>query len=455
MAYEINDTIAAIASAPGNSLRGIVRVSGETAVKTVANILCNSCGKRLLQRATNKSSFLLQANIHIPDCKRLFDVSVLVWPTKRSYAGQPSVEIHAIGSQPLLQFVMQCLIASGCRIAEPGEFTMRAFLSGRLDLTQAEAVLGIIDARNEQQFHSSLAQMAGGIAEPITGIKDRLVGILAELEAGLDFVEEDIEFISSDEINQSLSEAVSDLRETIKQIGSRGSTDEVTRVVLAGRPNAGKSSLFNALTGESAIVSEVAGTTRDYLTADVTFEDIRLRLVDTAGVEPTERGKCSIEQQMQSQAEKQIFTADILLHCVALQAHEEEQQIEGHDASHFIVVNTKADLCEPNGYACSNIATSVVDGRGIVELKSKLASTARQIANTGHSLIHSELRTTDNLRHALQAVESARTAAKSQSGEEIVAAEIRSALDEIGRIVGTIYTDDILDVVFSRFCIGK
>lgn len=456
MPYQTEDTIAAIASAPGQSLRGIIRVSGQDALSLIAKIVAPDCVDPIINAGNQQ--FQCATKILVADCERDLDALLLVWPTKSSYTGQPAVEIHTLGSLPLLQMVLQSLVDSGCRIAEPGEFTMRAFLCGRLDLTQAEAVLGLIDARNEQQFETSLAQLAGGLAQPITAVKDQLVRILAELEAGLDFVEEDIEFISNEQMLESLNQSTSQLSATIEQLNKRSSASEYTRVILAGLPNAGKSSLFNALADSTAIVSDIAGTTRDYLTADVVFDGTRIRLTDTAGLEELSDSN-SIEQQMTQQAQQQIQTADIIVHCVCGQTAAAEFPFDLPFATNsnaiVIPVVTKSDLGSTKERCKDAILTSAEQRTGLSELKSRISTAARELNETSHSLLHSSLRTAENLNQALDAVESAKSAAHAQSGDELVAAEIRSALDQIGRIVGIIYTDDILDVVFSRFCIGK
>ena len=207
---------------------------------------------------------------------------------RRSYTREPVAEFHTLGSPPLLEALLRAVCTAGARLARPGEFTLRAFLAGRFDLVQAEAVLGVIDAADRRELDVALAQLAGGLTRPLVELRGSLLDLLADLEAGLDFVEEDIRFVAGGELQRRLAAAADQVEQLRGQMRTRGRTDVEPRVVLVGWPNVGKSSLFNALTGrDAALVSERPGTTRDYLTATLSLGDSTCRLVDTAGSEPT------------------------------------------------------------------------------------------------------------------------------------------------------------------------
>ena len=272
VSLDVDDTIAAIASAPGSGLRGIVRVSGPQTVELVEALFesydSHSFPNRLRPTST-RGQLAVDEGLKV-------DIDLYLWPTKRSYTRQPTAEFHLVGSRPVLEMVLNRLCGCGARLARPGEFTLRAFLSGRIDLTQAEAVLAVIDSSGEQQLDTALRQMAGGLAGPLGAIRDDLMGTLAELEAGLDFVEEDIEFITHSQLLEQLERAGQKLEKIQQQISLRDRGAEAPRVVLWGEPNSGKSSLFNALLGtQESIVTEVAGTTTDFLVGELVFLWIR------------------------------------------------------------------------------------------------------------------------------------------------------------------------------------
>jgi len=230
MSFDIEDTIVAIASAPGDGLRGIIRVSGPQTLQCLAPIFSSPDIDSISDcKSTNAFSGELEL-----DQQSKLPGELLVWPTKKSYTRQPTAEFHTIGCKPLLQSALSKICASGARLANPGEFTLRAFLSGRIDMTQAEAVLAVIDANGTDQMNVALRQLAGGLAGPLGDIRDRLISILAELEAGLDFVEEDIEFISQQELSRQLSDSSAALQKIIEQISNRDSATETIKVVLYG-----------------------------------------------------------------------------------------------------------------------------------------------------------------------------------------------------------------------------
>ncbi|MBI1901494.1 MAG: 50S ribosome-binding GTPase, partial [Planctomycetia bacterium] len=263
--YHLDDTIAAIATAPGPGARGIVRVSGPGTVACLADFSADD--GRTLESA--KVATAVAGHFRLPGLHSPLPAEVYLWPNERSYTRQPLAEVHTIGSQPLLAMLLRAVCRRGARTAEPGEFTLRAFLSGRIDLAQAEAVLGVIEAEDAEELRVALDQLAGGVTGALVQLREQLLDLLAHLEAGLDFVEEDIAFITREELTGQLAAAQATVEKAAAQMAKRSIAVERVRIVLAGWPNVGKSSLFNALAGrEAAIVSPQAGTTRDYLTAD-------------------------------------------------------------------------------------------------------------------------------------------------------------------------------------------
>ena len=255
--------------------------------------------------------------LQLPPPLGSLECDVYVWPGVRSYTRQPSAEIHMLGSPPLLDAALGLLCRGGARLAEPGEFTLRAFLAGRLDLTQAEAVLGVIDARNERELDVALAQMAGGLAAPLQALRESLLDLLSQLEAALDFADEDLEFIPRVAVQRRLAEAAEQVQQLRDQLQGRSTANEVPRVVLLGWPNVGKSSLFNALAGNAAaIVSPAPGTTRDYLTRNIRSEGCEIVLVDTAGYQTADAARAEVEAAAQRMMEQQAKQADLILLCL-------------------------------------------------------------------------------------------------------------------------------------------
>jgi tRNA modification GTPase len=492
--HNLDDTIVAIASAPGGAARGIVRLSGPDVSKCLIKYFFPEGGRGL-------SSIIAPSAIagafHLPGYASPLPCEVLLWPDKRSYTGQPVAEIHTLGCPPLLEAAVRALAAAGARPAEPGEFTLRAFLAGRIDLTQAEAVLGAIDAAGPSELRVALEQLAGGLAAPLHHLRDTLLDLLAHLEAGFDFAEEDLAFISKEELLRLLGDAAAAVARLARQMASRGQSGEMPRVVLVGRPNAGKSSLFNALAGSAgALVSAHPGTTRDYLTAELHLGGVCCQLIDTAGMATTiARVESDVQQAAMAAALEQGRQAQVIILCLdatmPLDDWHREQALTV-SARECILVWTKVDLAfrpvarppsavsivaqpplaapslstqsrptdpwsdiQPNPLSCA-IATSSITGEGIQKLREAIRSAVLRAADARCDVVAG---TAIRCRHSLSAagacLKRAEQLSRDDQGEELVAAELRVALEELGKVVGAVYTDDVLDCIFSRFCIGK
>jgi len=457
------DTIVAIASPHGPGIRGIVRLSGPQAVDCVATIFHADCDSDIASVSNTDlvAGRLVCDGLEIPG-------NLLLWPTDKSFTKQPSAEFHTFGSTSVLELAVAELCQHGARPAEPGEFTMRAFLSGRLDLTQAEAVLAVIDAKNRKQLDVAIDQLAGGMGSRLTETRNELVAALAELEAGLDFVEEDIEFISNDAMVAKLESALGSIEQLLGQLAERDTKNDRFRVSLFGLPNAGKSSLFNCLAGEElAIVSDVQGTTTDRVSAVVEIGGQSVELVDTAGLESIGVDG-SIASMSQEHRQLETKQSDMAILCISAtdevgEIEQQLQQIDELDSESVAIVLTQVDridaqqlgAIEPR-LSVSFHATSAATSAGVDSLRQLIAQTVLESQTSESAIIGSTmLRTGQSLNEAQSAIVSALAAAKDGIGEEVVASEVRSALDCIGLIVGTIYTDDVLDVVFGKFCIGK
>ena len=542
-----DDTIVAIASPPGGAARGIVRLSGPRVRASLAacfqpdgqQVGCHahagvgmespvshgdamppptpprhgdaSDAMPLLVRAEAITGSLRLAGIASP-----LPCEVYFWPSGRSYTGQPVAEIHTLGSPPLLEAVVRALCAAGARLAEPGEFTLRAFLAGRIDLTQAEAVLGVIDAADPSQLDVALAQLAGGLAGPLHRLRDRLLDLLAHLEAGLDFADEDLPSITAEELTGQLDEAAEEVARLGRQMASRGQSAPAVRAVLVGWPNVGKSSLFNALTGQAgALVSEHPGTTRDYLTAELDLGGVKCQLIDTAGMGPEPTGQVavadasrSIEQAARVAAHQQSRQANVRIFCIESVRplnDWERSELQQAAGGARVVVLTKIDVgsgqwavrsgqdhscatASPDSCATASpeavpsqipgkallaskqwhtavytaVPTSSATGEGIDALRDELRRAVLSAGASGAEVVAgTALRCRESLRLAAASLRRARRIARrggvpaQRVGEELLAAEVRVALGELGKVVGAVYTDDVLERIFSRFCIGK
>ena len=457
--YDTDDTIAAIASAPGGAARGIVRLSGPAVIS-----ILSACFRPQGDRSPNaiRSATVLSGTIALAGTSAIrLSADVYLWPHPRSYTRQCVAEIHTVGSPPLLSALLATLCTAGARPAEPGEFTLRAFLAGRLDLTQAEAVLGVIDARGQQDFQMALEQLAGGLARPLGALRSALLDLLAQLEAGLDFVEDDIQFITPQQVATELNQAADAALRLTAQLADRARSDDLAQVALVGWPNVGKSSLFNALSpGGTALVCDEPGTTRDYLTATLDLGPVRCQLIDTAGAEPDcpEGPARSVAQAAQRLAELQSAGCDVRVLCLdssrPLNDWEQRELAEGHRAPQLIVL-TKCDGPCHTSLPSGAIATSAISGLGLEIFRQALRQAVVEISRNETAASLTAERCAESLRAAGDALSRASVLNQADGGEELLAAEIRLALDELGKVVGAVYTDDILDRIFSRFCIGK
>ena len=436
------DTIVALSSSRAPGGRAIIRLSGPNAWSISVSFF------REISRAKPDERLLLSAEIRLPDLASSLPGDLYFWPAPRTYTGQDIVEIHTLSSPPLVELLVSICLNAGARAAQPGEFTMRAFLAGKLDLTQAEAVLGIIEAGDQDELRQALAQLAGGASQPLHKLREDLLNLLADVEAGLDFSEEDIHFVGQRDLLDRLSHALAHVTLVRKQLEQRAVAQRPFRVVLAGKPNAGKSMLFNALLGKAAaLVSAEAGTTRDYLEGTLHHGGVTMRLVDTAGMRAAAD---NIERDAQSLGREQTGSADLVVWCRDAAASLREDEAPPVAADRLLHVATKCDLAAAPTDA---LPTSAVSGAGLKELKDVLTDRCRKRRQA--PLAPSLSRCRHHVDSCLSHLRHAHAVVLHEDPAEVLAVELRGTLDELGAIVGAIYTDDLLDRVFSRFCIGK
>jgi tRNA modification GTPase len=440
---DLRDTIAALSSAPGPGARAVLRLSGPAAAALVVPFWN---GPPLLppRRALHSGSLSL-AEVRAP-----LPADVYVWPAPRTYTGQEIIEIHTLSCAPLLDALTAQLLRAGARAARPGEFTLRAFLAGKFDLTRAEAVYGVVEASGRDELRQALAQLAGGLGRPMQALRDDLLNLLADVEAALDFADEDVRFVGAEETLTRIAAGLAQLTLLKRQLEQRSVSERPFRAVLAGRPNAGKSSLFNALTGASALVSPEPGTTRDYLVRRLEVgPGLSIDLVDTAGARATAD---SIEGQAQALGREQSERADLVLLCIEAGREptpEETAWLRQTDPP----VRAVATKCDLSPAPRNRTATSATTRAGLDDLRALLAERVR--ARAQPALAPSLGRCRHHVEACLDRLRRAHALVLFEDPAELLALELREALEQLGEMVGAVYTDDLLDRIFSRFCIGK
>ncbi len=435
------DVIVALSTAPGPGGRAVVRVSGPGAAKVVAPMF-----QPEIPSSPGRS--LLEGRLRLPDTASPLPADLYLFPAPHSYTGEDIVEIHTLSCPPLLELLTALLLQSGARAARPGEFTMRAFLSGKLDLTRAEAVNAVIEAGDEGELKQALTQLAGGLARPLEGLREDLLNLLADVEAALDFADEDIQFVAREDILHRLTHGMAQLTTARSQLEQRAVSERPFRVVLAGRPNAGKSSLFNAL-GGGALVGSQPGTTRDYLAHRLDLGDATVELIDTPGWQAGQNG---IEGQAQELGREQAEQADLVLLCLPVNEPitRAEWAMLRQRRPPVIGVATKGDLTEPS---MDIPRVSSVTGEGLEDLRRVVAKKVQW--RRPRALAPSLSRCRGHLDGSLACLRRAHAVVLYEDPPELLALELRGALEQLGEMVGAVYTDDLLDRIFSRFCVGK
>jgi len=435
------DTIAAIATAAGRGAIGVVRLSGPGVAKVAAAVL----GRLPQPRIATLCPFR--------DARgELVDEGIaLYFPAPHSYTGEPVLELQGHGGAMVLQALLGACLDAGARLAEPGEFTRRAFLEGKLDLAQAEAVADLIDAASREAARSALRSLAGDFSAAVAAVADQLVELRALTEALLDFPEEEVDALHRDDAAARLARARSALNGLLASSRSGSLLRSGIHVVLAGRPNVGKSSLLNRLAGaERAIVTPIAGTTRDALREAIQIEGVPLVVVDTAGLRPSAD---VIERIGMEHTQREVERADLLL--VVHEAGAEQAVIEGlpEQAARVDVYNT-VDLAagfRPPASAHPAVAVSAKTGEGLDALRRAILDAAGWVS-TGESVFLARER---HLRAFEAAAEHLEAAAGELHRLELFAEDLRLAHVALGSVVGEFSADDLLGEIFGRFCIGK
>jgi tRNA modification GTPase len=451
------EPIAAIATPVGEGGIAIIRVSGKNAIQTVNKTFK---GKDLTRQESHTVHFgnLIDTEGNIVD-----EVLVTLFHAPKSYTGEETVEISCHGGVLVTQAVLEAVLALGVRSAEPGEFTQRAFLNGKMELSQAEAVADLIHAKSKKALDAAHQQLEGRLGEHIKQFRQQIIDATAMVELELDFVEEDVEFADKEELQRLLEELDKEIDDLLATYETGRLVKHGVRTVFIGLPNAGKSTLLNTLVGkERAIVTDIAGTTRDTIDVDWSYEGLRFKLTDTAGLRETED---IIEAEGVKRSQKAFEKADLVVYLKDLSrliTPEERQDIakfqKNSGDTPFLLIGTKKDIAldvedERLDY---DLKISALEGEKVDELKKLMKQRALENKHyDSSSILVTSSRHRDALAKAQKDVRSALQALDQGMTGDFLSIDLRSALKELGTITGEITTEDILDSIFSRFCIGK
>ena len=445
----VSDTIAAISTPPGEGAIALVRISGANAIQIADKIF------RGKEQPSQFGSHVQHLGEIVSAEDQLIDQVVLsIHRAPASYTGEDLVEISCHGGTLVSAKVLETCLRAGARAARPGEFTERAFLNGKMDLTQAEAVIDLIRARTDLALRSATEQLEGKLGDQIRKIRDELIALLAHINASIDFPEEGI---TPDE-GETLCARLDFVREEITALLATADQGRVlregVRVVIYGATNAGKSSLLNRLLGyDRVIVSDTHGTTRDTIEETVNLDGVPIRLLDTPGLRASES---ELEREGIARTEKSLELADLRLHIADRNAPKPEHfNGRANDANEIVVLN-KSDLPEDSDWKdFDGLRISCASGKGLRQLQKEIMTRIRRQNLRPESAVAINTRHRDCLRRAAESCDRAASALSQALAPEYVAIDLNDALRAVGEVIGVVDVEQILDSVFSQFCIGK
>ncbi len=461
------DTIAAISTPLGNGGIGVVRMSGPEALAIADRLFKGKGGLKTAPSHTAHVGFVVEPE----SGQRLDQVVVTLFRAPHSYTGEDVVEISGHGGVYVVQRILEVVLQSGARLAEPGEFTKRAFLNGKMDLSQAEAVADLIQARTEKSLQVSIRQLSGALSGRIQQLRQKLVRILGLLEVELDFSEEDIAFLPTEEVLQEIEEVQKEL-EGLKETFRQGRfLREGVKMTIVGRPNVGKSSLLNRLLGsERAIVDETPGTTRDALEALLDVGGVLFRVIDTAGLRKTDN---RVEAKGVEIAQFHLKEADLVVFVLdATVGWRPEDDfvwqrvcaVQREKNLPVVLVWNKIDLAVDDGASTlpedlrpvETVRLSAKTGQGVEAFYTALRQFLQKDGTTGaNEVVLTNVRHVQAVERALGSLTEAKRSLQAGLSQEFIVVDLRGALDQLSEIVGQVSAEDTLDYIFSQFCIGK
>lgn len=448
----VNDTIIAIATPPGEGAIGVIRLSGSDAIPIVNKIFP---GKDLVAQPSHTLHFgkIMDGGIVVDE------VVVSLYKNPKSYTGEDVVEISCHGSGYVLKQVLQLCMRHGARMAKPGEFTLRAFLKGKMDLTQAEAVADLIASQSDSAHKAAIHNLRGGFSDDLKGMREQLVQFSALMELELDFSQEDVEFADRTkfyELIDKLTDATQQLLDSFKlgNVIKNG-----VKVAIVGKPNAGKSTLLNALLNEErAIVSDIAGTTRDTIEETLNINGIIFRLIDTAGIR--EHTQDAIEQQGIERSKDAMSKADVVIYLFDVNEYSEFELPDPTGDGKYLLVANKADVADARVIeevrkAEHTLLISAKNKENIHSLKEALYDLVAEGQVNQEGTIVTNARHFGALREVLKSLQDIKKGMDNNLPGDLISLDIRTCLYYLGEITGQVTTEDKLDYIFSKFCIGK
>jgi len=458
------ETIVALASPSGAGAIAVIRLSGNEALTIAEKVFQSVSGKSISKQKTHTIHLG-----HIVDEGKVFDQVLLsIFKNPHSYTGEDVVEISCHGSTYIQQQIIQLLLRKGCRMAKAGEFTLRAFLNGKLDLSQAEAVADLISSDNEASHQIAMQQMRGGFSNEIAKLREELLNFASLIELELDFAEEDVEFADRTQFNDLLNRIEFVLKRLIDSFAVGNVIKNGIPVAIVGEPNVGKSTLLNALLNEErAIVSEIAGTTRDTIEDELTIGGIGFRFIDTAGIRETKDVVESIGIKKTFEKIEQAQVIIYLLDSLEFQLSSSKFQIELEKIKNLfplkplIIIGNKVDqLSEEQTVNLKEqianiLLLSAKEKQGIDELKNQLLSFVNTGALRNNETIVTNTRHYDSLLKALEEIQKVKFGLQSGLSSDLMAIDIKQALYYFGEITGEVTNDELLGNIFANFCIGK
>ncbi|SNR76145.1 tRNA uridine-5-carboxymethylaminomethyl(34) synthesis GTPase MnmE [Desulfurobacterium atlanticum] len=459
--YLCEDTIAAISTPIGKGAIGIVRISGKEALPILKKIFRMKSGKKKETFEDRKMHYGIAVDTK---GETIDEILAVYMKAPKTFTGEDVVEIHSHGGIYVVRKILRTVLSLGARLAEPGEFTKRAFIHGRIDLVQAEAINEIINANSELSLKVAVNHLKGTLSKKIKEIMDNLFNLKALIEAAVDFPEEDIEIIESAKVKEEIEKSIKEIENLLKTYDEGKIVREGIKIAIVGKPNVGKSSLLNALLrDERAIVTDIPGTTRDIIEESITLKGIPVRLIDTAGIRDA---KDKVEQIGIARSIEKLKEADIVLFLIdgAQGFTEEDRKIYSlvKDNPNTIVVINKADM--PLKVSCKEfkkecITISAKTGEGIDKLTEKIMNKLllepETLFKESETMITSERhkklleKALKSLKKVLESLE------KGFQSPEFLSIDLDDAIDVIGEITGKRTVEDMLDIIFSTFCIGK